>query len=103
MSTPALASNAYQTAARLMQQAGGQEQPKSVTSPDFGSMVKDAVEGVVDKGQDMDAKTIGLMEGKTDVVDVVTAIAETETALETMVTVRDKVIEAYQEIMRMQI
>lgn len=102
MSTPALASSAYQTAARLMQQAAGQEPPKA-NAPDFGAMVQTAVEGVVDKGRDMDAKAIGLMEGRMDVVDVVTAIAETETALETMVTVRDKVIAAYEEIMRMQI
>ena len=36
-------------------------------------------------------------------VDVVTAVAETEVALSTMVTVRDKVIAAYEEIMRMPI
>ncbi|MBO0344964.1 flagellar hook-basal body complex protein FliE [Roseibium limicola] len=106
MSTPSLASNAYQSAARLMQQQSaniGKDVAPKVDAPDFGAMVSSAVEGVVDKGQAMDAKAIGMMEGKTDVVDVVTAIAETETALETMVAVRDKVIAAYEEIMRMQI
>jgi flagellar hook-basal body complex protein FliE len=34
-------------------------------------------------------------------VDVVTAVAESEAALETLVAVRDKVIAAYEEIMRM--
>ena len=34
-------------------------------------------------------------------VDVVTAVAESELALETLVAVRDKVIAAYEEIMRM--
>jgi flagellar hook-basal body complex protein FliE len=37
------------------------------------------------------------------VVDVVTAVAESETAIETLVSVRDKVIQAYEEIMRMPI
>jgi flagellar hook-basal body complex protein FliE len=36
-------------------------------------------------------------------VDVVTAVAESETALQTLVSVRDRVISAYEEIMRMQI
>jgi flagellar hook-basal body complex protein FliE len=36
-------------------------------------------------------------------VDVVTAVTETEVAIEAMVSVRDKVIQAYEEIMRMPI
>lgn len=46
---------------------------------------------------------MGLVNGSTDIVDVVTAIAETEVALETVVAVRDRVISAYEEIMRMPI
>lgn len=34
---------------------------------------------------------------------LVTALAETKLAVETAVTVRDKVVEAYQEILRMQV
>ncbi len=41
--------------------------------------------------------------GKANVVDVVTAVAETEVAVETLVAVRDRVIAAYEEIMRMPI
>ncbi len=37
------------------------------------------------------------------VVDVVTAISQTEIAMETMVAIRDRVISAYEEIMRMPI
>ena len=104
MSTPTIASNAYQMAARLAQATAGTEDLKpNLDGPNFGQMVQDAVETVVDKGRDTDQKTIGLVEGKTDVVDVVTAISETEVALETMVTVRDRVISAYEEIMRMPI
>ena len=36
-------------------------------------------------------------------VDVVTAVAETEVAVETLVSVRDRVISAYEDIMRMPI
>ncbi|KMO37226.1 flagellar hook-basal body protein FliE, partial [Methylobacterium tarhaniae] len=41
--------------------------------------------------------------GKANVVDVVTAVAESETALQTLVAVRDRVISAYEDILRMQI
>jgi flagellar hook-basal body complex protein FliE len=41
--------------------------------------------------------------GKANIVDVATAVTETEVAIEAMVSVRDKVIAAYEEIMRMPI
>ncbi|MEM8700521.1 MAG: flagellar hook-basal body complex protein FliE [Roseibium sp.] len=104
MTTPSIANNAYQLAAKLQQQAKAvEETTPETTGMDFGQMVKEAVDTVVDKGQQADEKTMGMIEGKTGVVDVVTAVAETEVALETMVAVRDRVISAYEEIMRMPI
>ncbi len=41
--------------------------------------------------------------GKANIVDVVTAVADTEVAVETLVSVRDKVIAAYEDIMKMPI
>jgi flagellar hook-basal body complex protein FliE len=41
--------------------------------------------------------------GKAELVDVVTAISAAEASLETVMAVRDQVISAYQEIMRMPI
>ncbi len=41
--------------------------------------------------------------GKAELVDVVTAVANAEATLETMVALRDRMINAYQEIMRMPI
>ena len=41
------------------------------------------------------------MTGRADPYALVQALAATETAVETAVTVRDKVVEAYQEILRM--
>ncbi|QDG76827.1 flagellar hook-basal body complex protein FliE [Labrenzia sp. PHM005] len=104
MSTMSVANNAYQMAARLQQQAKAIEDPAPVREQvDFGQMVQSAVDNVVDQGRVADNKAVGLIEGKADVVDVVTAVAETEVALETMVAVRDRVISAYEEIMRMPI
>jgi flagellar hook-basal body complex protein FliE len=41
--------------------------------------------------------------GKSNIVDVVTAVSETEVAVEALVSVRDRMIQAYEEIMRMPI
>jgi flagellar hook-basal body complex protein FliE len=71
--------------------------------PDFGAMVKDQIASVVETGNAAEAKQGDLMAGKADLVDVVTAVSETELALETMVSVRDRVISAYEDIMRMPI
>ena len=67
----------------------------------FGNMVKEAIRDTVETGKVSEVKTGEMLTGKADVVDVVTAVAETEVAFETMVTLRDKVITAYEEIMRM--
>lgn len=75
--------------------------PSAVSAPDLGSAVKDTLSGVVDLGRSAEAKSVDMLNGKANMVDVVTAIAETEVALETMVSVRDRVISAYEEIMRM--
>jgi flagellar hook-basal body complex protein FliE len=70
---------------------------------DFGALVKDTVQSVVDQGRASEAAQRNLLAGKADMIDVVTAVSETEVALETMVSVRDRVIAAYEEIMRMPI
>ena len=44
-----------------------------------------------------------LATGKSNMVDVVTAVAETQVAVDAVVAVRDKVIAAYDEIMKMPI
>src|ERR1700722_5976489 len=64
----------------------------------FGDMLKgfagDAVK-TLDKGEK--AATAGAM-GKADLTDVVIAISNAEAMLQTVVTIRDKVIAAYQDI-----
>ena len=64
---------------------------------------KNAAGHVLDAGRRTDNQTHAMASGKANVVDVVTAVAETEVAVETMVAVRDRVISAYEEIMRMPI
>lgn len=102
MSTAAVAANAYRVAQGLANRPDPR-QIAEVGKPDFGEMVRAAVGNVVDQGRQAEAKTLAYASGKADVVDVVTAVAETQTAFETMVALRDKVIAAYEDIMKMPI
>jgi flagellar hook-basal body complex protein FliE len=101
MPTPAIAANAYASLARLTDPGGGLA--KAAGGVGFGEMLKNAIGGVVEAGHKSDAQSQALAAGKANIVDVVTAVAETEVAVSAMVSVRDKVIQAYEEIMRMQI
>lgn len=72
-------------------------------APSFGALVKDALGAVVGAGAKSDSQVKSMASGKADMVDLVTAVAESETAITTLVSVRDRVIQAYQQIMQMPI
>ena len=67
----------------------------------FKDVVKEVVTNTVDlskKGEQLSMQGIA---GKADIQDVVLAVSNAETALETVVAVRDTAIKAYKEIMQM--
>ena len=67
----------------------------------FGSMLQGAMSGLSELGQAADAKSAQAMTGSGNLTDVVMAVSKAEMALQASVAVRDKVISAYQDIMRM--
>ena len=73
------------------------------SGPNFSAMLKTVIDNVSQAATRSDAQAQTVATGKANMVDVVTAVAETETAVQTLVSVRDKVIAAYEEILRMQI
>ncbi len=105
--SPVSAANAYANVGRL---ATGTD-PSGLASssdtagggPDFGTILKDVMHAVSTAGAKADAQTQSVAMGKANMVDVVTAVAESETAIATLVSVRDKVIAAYQDILKMPI
>lgn len=107
MSSPLLAANAYKSLAGLgapgLTPAPGTGLAKTADSGGFGSLLQDVMSSVAEAGRNADTQTAKAVQGKGDLVDVVTAVAESEVALETLVSVRDRVISAYEEIMRMPI
>lgn len=96
---PVSAARAYQQAQRAAQSAGaGEAEPV-----DFGNLVREAIREAGQSAQVAEAQSLSVAAGRGDIVDVVTAIAAAETQLQTVLAVRDQVISAYQEILRMPI
>ncbi len=108
MATPGLAAGAYAQMARIAEAAAGVNKTiggGAGDGPSFGAVLKEALGAVRATAEKSDAQSRALVTGsnKANIVDVVTAVAETETAINTLVSVRDKVVAAYQQIMQMQI
>ena len=102
MASPTVAANAYASLARIVEQPGVGKVSETA-GPSFSALLKDALGSVADAGKKSDAQTMAVASGKGNVMDVVTAVAETDVAVSTLVSVRDRVIQAYEDIMRMPI
>jgi flagellar hook-basal body complex protein FliE len=70
---------------------------------DFGAMVKNAMSDAMHASKNAETQIVAHAQGKAQLIDVATALSAAETSLETVMAVRDQVISAYQEIMRMPI
>ena len=104
MTTPASAASAYASLARLADPSAGLAKAAGEASgPSFSGLLKDALGSLMEAGHKSDAQQQAMAAGKANIVDVVTAVSETEVAVSALVSVRDRVIAAYEEIMRMPI
>jgi flagellar hook-basal body complex protein FliE len=107
MSVPFTAATAaYNTASKLIDQGlkpAANSDASATQGPDFASLLNQAVQGVVDNGKASEQKSLDLVNGKGNLVDVVTSVAQTQVAVEGLVAVRDRVISAYEDIMKMPI
>ncbi|MDT8757076.1 flagellar hook-basal body complex protein FliE [Sphingomonas psychrotolerans] len=97
------AASAYGKVAGIGSALGKPSVGKTDGAPGFGSMVEDLVTGTANQMRAAEHASAMQVAGKGDLIDVVTAIGAAETALDTMVAVRDRVVSAYTDIMRMQI
>ena len=104
MVSPMIAAKAY---AAMQSQAtgaaGGAASAGGVGGPGFADMLKSAMNETLQASRTAEIKMAEHTQGKAELVDVVTAVASAQASLETVMAVRDQVISAYQEIMRMPI
>lgn len=91
--------NAYNLAARGKTETTGTSEVSS--GGDFASLVKGVIEEAKKIGERSEQLSIAGITDRADISQVVTAVAEAEMALRTVVAIRDKVIDAYKEIIRM--
>ncbi len=69
----------------------------------FGGALAKALGGVVEAGHAADAQAMQAMSGPANITELVGAVSKAELALQTTAAVRDRVVQAYQDIMRMPI
>lgn len=81
-------------AASGVQAAGGTE---------FSQMLTNVMGDMTQQTRAAESQMVQTVQGQGSMIDVVTAVSSAEASLQTVIAVRDQVISAYQEIMRMPI
>ena len=69
----------------------------------FGDFLKNSINQSISTVYKSEATSTRALTGKAELNDLVQAVANTELTVQTMVAIRDKVISAYQDILRMPI
>jgi len=91
----------------LVSPSGTPSASKPASEPqkgDFGTHLKNAIGEVNDLQQKADQAIQQLVgEGKGDIQDTMIALEKADVSFRLMMQIRNKVLEAYQEIMRMQV
>src|SRR5271169_5558777 len=90
--TPSTAANAYKSV-----------DSGTANGADFGGVLQRAIEGAVDTNQQAESLSAQANAGGGNLTEVVAAVAKAELALQTATTIRDRVVQAYQDIMKMPI
>lgn len=75
-------------------------QKSTQNGPAFGEFLKDSLESAIDTQHKSERVTADAVAGNADMIDVLQAVTEAETTLNTVLAIRDRVVSAYQEIMR---
>lgn len=95
----AQAANIYSNSAK----AAGPQSVASPNQPSFGDVLRDSAETAIDTMREGERMSARAVIGDADLTDVVQAVTAAEVTLETVTAVRDRMISAYQEILRMPI
>jgi len=97
------AAEVYAQVAKTAAMAPQTDSADAAAKPDFSHMVKTALETTAASLQSGEAAAASVATGNASLVDVVTAVSAAEVSLEAAIAVRNRIIEAYQEILRMPI
>ncbi len=98
---PGMGPGAAAAAYRAAQSIGGEATPAGGSS--FGALLGQMTQGALEAGHAADTTSAAALVGQGGVTEVVMAVSKAELALQTAVAVRDRVVAAYQDVMRMPI
>jgi flagellar hook-basal body complex protein FliE len=96
--TPSAAADAYARADR----SGAGNGVESATG-NFGATLERALQGAIDSGHAAEGKAMDAIAGGGNLTEVVTALSRAELTLQFATVIRDRVVQAYQDIMKMPI
>ena len=97
------AAAAYRNAASQALPSQNATESGAAGQSDFGAMVRDMVADTIEAGHQAEQISADGVMGRADLNEVVTAVNNAELSLHTVVGLRDKVIQAYQDVIRMPI
>lgn len=107
ISNPLAAASAYANQAKKATGAGESGDAASIGASSggssFGAMLENAAKSSIDTIKAGEAASAGAITGKTNLLDVTQAVSSAKLTLETVVAVRDNVVDAYNKIMQMPI
>ena len=92
------ATNAYSNVINQLRSptAAGEESPAGA----FGALLKDSLQSAADAQHKSEKVSGAALAGKADMTEVLQAVTDAEVALNTVLAVRDKVVQAYEAVMR---
>jgi flagellar hook-basal body complex protein FliE len=103
MVSPLAAAKAYAAVQKVAANPSAASGPQAASGSSFAELVNNVIGQAVQTSHNAEAQMTAHAKGKVDLLDVVTAVSSAQTSLQTVMAVRDQVISAYQEIMRLQI
>ncbi|MBO1324644.1 flagellar hook-basal body complex protein FliE [Acetobacter sp. TBRC 12305] len=69
----------------------------------FTNVLNNALTGAIATGKTAEAQTATGLSGKGSLTDIATSVEEAKLTLQTVTTVRDRVVQAYQDVMKMSV
>ena len=100
---PAGALRAYQTTDAGIRADTGSADRGGTGGGDFANLVGRALQNAISTNQSAETQALAAVSGQGDLTHVVTAVSQAQLALQTTVAVRDRVLAAYQDIIKMSI
>lgn len=94
------ASNAYLNALNQMKSGGEAAPAAPADGPSFGDLLKGGVQSAIEAQHASEKTSANALLGKADMTEVLQAVTDAEMALNTVLAVRDRVVQAYEQVMR---